>query len=141
VLPPAQSQYWCQVYQITTTPAARVRRAVLTKGSGSLVWDDMGRNSKPVGTLSYDCSGDAVQLALYTLPSGGELVEEPRSFSGPWAWQRMLEKHEFDRGTSTYIVRQAVSVKGENILVEIQLRFFRKPDCSGSPIEVFVSVP
>jgi hypothetical protein len=140
-LPPAQSQYWCQVYQITTTPAARIRRVVLTKGPGSVTWDDMGRNAKPVGTLSYDCSDDAIQLALYTLPTGGELVDKPQSFPGPWAWHRMLEKPEFNASSSTYIVRHVVSVQGENVTVEMQLRFFRKPDCSGSPIEVFVPVP
>ncbi len=140
-LPPAKSQYECQVYEITTTPASRVRRVVLTKGPGSVIWDDMVRNSKPVGSLSYDCSEDGLQLALYTLPTGGELVEEPRLLPGPWAWHRMLEKHEFETGSSTYIVRRAVSIKGENVTVEIRLRFFRKPDCSGSPMEVFVSVP
>jgi hypothetical protein len=140
-LPPARSQYWCQVYQITTTPTALVRRAVLTKGSGSVLWDDMGRNTKPVGTLGYDCSDEGIQLALYTLPTGGELVGEPKLFPGPWAWHRMLEKHEFETGSSTYIVRQAVTVKGENVTMEIRLRFFRKQDGSGSPIEVFVPVP
>jgi hypothetical protein len=141
VLPPARSQYWCQVYQITTTPTALVRRVVLTKGPGSLIWDDMGRNSKPVGTLSYDCSDEGLQLALYTLPTGGELVQEPKLFSGPWAWHRLLAKHEFETGSSTYIVRQAVNVKGENVMMEIRLRFFKKPDCSGSPLAVFVAVP
>jgi hypothetical protein len=140
-LPPAKSQYWCQVYQIVTTPVALVRRVVLTKGPGSVVWDDMGRNTKPVGTLSYDCSDEGLQLALYTLPTGGELVPEPKLFPGPWAWHRLLEKQEFDAGSSTYVVRQAVSVKGENVMMEIRLRFFKKADCSGSPIEVFIPVP
>jgi hypothetical protein len=140
-LPPAKSQYWCQVYQIVTTPAALVRRVVLTKGPGSVIWDDMGRNSKPVGTLSYDCSDEGIQLALYTLPTGGELVPGPKLFPGPWAWHRLLEKHEFDTGSSTYVVRQAVSVKGENVMMEIRLRFFKKADCSGSPIEVFIPLP
>jgi type VI protein secretion system component VasK len=101
----------------------------------------MGRNSKPVGTLSYDCSDEGLQLALYTLPTGGELVQEPKLFSGPWAWHRLLEKHEFETGSSTYIVRQAVNVKGENVTMEIRLRFFKKLDCSGSPLAVFVAVP
>ena len=140
-LPPARSKYWCQVYEITTTPAARVRRVALTKGPGSVTWDDMGRSSKPVGALSYDCSDEGIQLALYTLPSGGELVEEPTSFAGPWAWHRMLANHEFETGSSTYVVRHAVSVKGEKVTIEMRLRFFKEPDCSGSPIEVFVSVP
>ncbi|MEN6426772.1 MAG: type VI secretion protein IcmF/TssM N-terminal domain-containing protein [Phycisphaerales bacterium] len=141
VLPPAKSKYWCQVCEITTTPGQRVRGVGLAKGSASIVWDDMGGNKKPLGTLSYDCSDDPIQLTLYTLPTRGTLVEEPTRFAGPWAWHRMLEKQEFEKDSSTYVFKQAVNFKGENVEVEIHLRFFREQDCSGSPMEIFVSSP
>lgn len=53
----------------------------------------------------------------------------------------MLEKQEFEKDSSTYVFKQAVNFKGENVEVEIHLRFFREQDCSGSPMEIFVSSP
>ena len=156
ILPPARGQYGCQVYEIKTTPTARVRRVVLTKGpesslgpggtsSGvSITWNDMGRNTKPVGrAMSYDCSTDAVQLAFYSLPNDGqgELLEKPKLFKGPWAWHRMLENHDFEKDSSTYVLKHTLTVGEEPVTVEIRLRFFKEPDCSGSPIEVFASTP
>ncbi len=129
------------MYEITTTPRARVRGVGLAKGSASIVWGDTDVQKEFLGTLSYDCSDDPIQLAFYAFPTREKLVEEPTRFAGPWAWHRMLEKQEFEKDSSTYVFKQTVDIEGQSVDVKMRLRFFKEQDCSGSPIEIFASSP